>query len=164
MKRSTILLPAFALALTLVAATAPRPAFTMQGKPHAATARTVMEVYKSPTCGCCKQWVDHAKSAGFDTRVTDLDDAALDAKKASLGVAPRLQSCHTSVVGGYVIEGHVPAADIARLLKERPSVVGLAAPGMPRGSPGMEMPNGMKDAYDVVSFDKSGATKVFARH
>lgn len=124
---------------------------------------TQMQVYKSPTCGCCKAWVAKMREAGFDVRVTDLDDAALQAEKAKRGVGDNLASCHTAVVNGYIVEGHVPAADIQRMLQEKPAVAGLAAPGMPRGSPGMEM-GGAKDAYDVVAFTKLGKTYVFAHH
>jgi hypothetical protein len=124
----------------------------------------VMQVYKSPTCGCCKQWMDHARAAGFEVRATDLDEAALQVQKAKYGVADNLRSCHTAIVGGYAIEGHVPASDVWRLLKERPAVAGIAAPGMPRGSPGMEVPGGVKDPFDVVAFTKAGATRTFAKH
>jgi hypothetical protein len=158
-----LLLAGFALVALAFTTTAARGTPPQQARPHAA-ARPVITVYKSPTCGCCKQWVEHVRAAGFDARVVDLDDAALDARKAALGVAPALQSCHTAVVDGYVIEGHVPAADIQRLLRERPAIVGLAAPGMPRGSPGMEMPNGARDAYTVVAFARNAAPTVFARH
>lgn len=127
-------------------------------------AATLMQVYKSPTCGCCKAWIDKMRAAGFEVRVTDLDDAALQAEKARRGVSDNLASCHTAIVNGYVVEGHVPADDIKRLLKEKPAVVGIAAPGMPRGSPGMEMPDGSKDAYNVLSFTKAGRTTVYARH
>lgn len=130
----------------------------------APAAKTVMQVYKSPTCGCCKAWVQKMEVAGFEVRVTDLDEEALQAEKAKRGVGDNLGSCHTAIVNGYVVEGHVPAEDIKRLLKEKPAIVGIAAPGMPRGSPGMEMPNGTKDAYDVVAFTKAGKTMVFARH
>ncbi|MGQ0646509.1 MAG: DUF411 domain-containing protein [Gemmatimonadaceae bacterium] len=131
--------------------------------PHTPPA-TVMQVYKSPTCGCCKAWVDKMRGAGFEVRVTDLDDNALQAEKARRGVTENLGSCHTAIVNGYVVEGHVPAEDIKRLLQEKPAVAGIAAPGMPRGSPGMEMPNGAKDSYTVVAFTKSGKTTVFAKH
>lgn len=165
-RTATILLSSFALVTTLAAATVRDEGDPQKGKPHAsaASAKPVMQIYKSPTCGCCKQWVEHIAAAGFTTRVVDLDEEALQKQKAKLGVGEHLQSCHTATVGGYVVEGHVPAADILRLLAEKPKVVGLAAPGMPRGSPGMEMPNGSKDKYDVLAFDKGGATKVFARH
>jgi hypothetical protein len=115
-------------------------------------------VYKSATCGCCAKWNDHMRTAGFTVNSTDLTDVA--PVKDKHGVPAPLRSCHTAVVGGYVIEGHVPADVIKKLLRERPAVVGIAVPGMPMGSPGMEGPR--VDSYNVVSFDKSGATKVYA--
>jgi hypothetical protein len=118
-----------------------------------------MMVYKTPTCGCCKNWVAHVKAQGFDPTVTDLPDVS--GIRSKLGVPPHLSSCHTATVGGYVIEGHVPADLIHKLLKERPKVTGLAVPGMPQGSPGMEQ-GGMKDPYDVLTFDPFGNTKVYA--
>lgn len=165
-RRATILLFAFALAATgaTIAAT------TSEGAPAGLSAtpvvgpKVVMQVFKSPSCGCCKEWVAHVRASGFDAQVVDMTDEELQAKKARLGVGPKLHSCHTAVVNGYVIEGHVPAADIMRMLSEKPAIVGLAAPGMPRGSPGMEMPGGTKDPYNVVSFEKNGATRVFAKH
>jgi hypothetical protein len=126
---------------------------TVTKKPH-------LLVYKSPTCGCCAKWVEHVNAAGFTSETTNLPDLSLI--KASHGVPAQLASCHTSLVGGYVIEGHVPAEDIRRLLRERPAIVGLAAPGMPAGSPGMDVPN--SPPYQVLSFDKQGRTKVFATH
>jgi len=117
-------------------------------------------VYKSPTCGCCSAWVDHLRASGFQVVAIDTDD--VDAVKRQHGVRADHASCHTALVGGYVLEGHVPAADVRRLLAERPAVTGLAVPGMPQGSPGME--TGMKDPYDVVAFTRDGATSVFARH
>ena len=125
---------------------------------------TIMQVYKSANCGCCKSWVEKMRAAGFEVRVTDLEEDALQVEKRKRGVGENLASCHTAVVNGYVVEGHVPAADINRLLAEKPAVAGIAAPGMPAGSPGMEMPGGRKDAYDVVSFTRAGKTAVFARH
>ena len=119
-------------------------------------------VVKDPGCGCCTKWVAHLKRAGFNATVTE--SAAIDAFKDSKGVPRAARSCHTGTVGGYVIEGHVPAADITRLLKERPDVVGLAVPGMPVGSHGMEAPDGHVAPYDVIAFDKSGKTRVFASH
>ncbi|MBC7896809.1 MAG: DUF411 domain-containing protein [Cytophagaceae bacterium] len=130
----------------------------------APAAKTVMHVYKSATCGCCKAWVQKMEAAGFEVRVTDLGEDALQAEKTKRGVGDDLASCHTAIVNGYVVEGHVPAEDINRLLKEKPAIVGIAAPGMPAGSPGMEMPNGAKDSYNVVAFTKAGKTTVFARH
>src|SRR3954469_4063099 len=119
-------------------------------------------VVKDPGCGCCTKWVAHLEEAGFKATVTE--SAAIDALKDSKGVPRAARSCHTATVNGYVIEGHVPAADIKRLLKERPSVVGLAVPGMPAGSPGMEVPGGRVAPYDVIAFDKTGKTSVFASH
>jgi hypothetical protein len=115
-------------------------------------------VYKSATCGCCAKWNEHMKTAGFTVNSTDLPDVA--PVKDKHGVPTALRSCHTAVVGGYVIEGHVPADVIKKLLRERPAIVGVAVPGMPMGSPGMEGPH--VDSYNVMSFDKSGATKVYA--
>jgi len=125
-----------------------------------APVKTQVAVYKSPTCGCCGKWVEYMNANGFAATATNMDDVA--PIKAKHGVPARLHSCHTSLVGGYVIEGHVPAEDIRRLLREKPAIVGLAAPGMPAGSPGMDVPN--SPAYDVLAFDKAGTTKVFATH
>jgi hypothetical protein len=117
-------------------------------------------VYKSPSCGCCTSWVDHLKANGFTVVVHDQDD--LSDTKTMLGVPRAMTSCHTAVVAGYVIEGHVPAADLARFLKQKPKVLGLAVPGMPAGSPGME--GGKPVPYKVLTFDKDGRTTVFASH
>jgi hypothetical protein len=125
------------------------------------TAGPTVEVFKSPTCGCCANWVKHLEANGFTTKVTDVDD--MTQVKAKYGVPGRLQSCHTAVVNGYVLEGHVPAADVQRLLKERPSVAGVAVPGMPIGSPGMEQ-GSIVQPYNVMTFDKQGQTSVFASH
>lgn len=119
-----------------------------------------IEVYKTPTCGCCNKWVEHLRNNGFTVRTINLDRLA--DVKARHGVPSRVQSCHTGLIDGYVIEGHVPASDIHALLKKRPSVVGLAVPGMPIGSPGMEGANARP--YDVVTFDKQGRSEVFATH
>jgi hypothetical protein len=135
-------------------------AFAQTKTKAAAAAPTPLTVYKTPTCGCCGKWVEHMQAHGFAATTTNLPDLA--EIKAKNGVPARLVSCHTSLVGGYVIEGHVPAEDIRRLLKERPKIAGLAAPGMPAGSPGMDVPNA--PAYDVIAFDKDGATHVFASH
>src|SRR5262245_771265 len=120
-----------------------------------------VEVFKSPTCGCCASWVKHLQAHGFTTKVTDVED--MTAVKAKYGVPGRLQSCHTAVVNGYVLEGHVPASDVQRLIKERPAVVGAAVPGMPVGSPGMEVGNTVQP-YNVLTFDKQGQTTVFASY
>lgn len=121
-----------------------------------------IEVYKDPSCGCCAVWVTHLEKAGFSATVSTADDMA--AVKNKLGVPAALRSCHTGVVNGYAIEGHVPAADIQRLLKERPAVAGLAVPGMPIGSPGMEAPGMKPQPFDVIAFEKGGARRVFASH
>jgi hypothetical protein len=118
-----------------------------------------MKVYKTPTCGCCTKWVDHVAAAGFKAEVVDLP--SLTVIKANSGVPQRLSSCHTAVVDGYVVEGHVPADVIHKLLKERPQVTGIAVPGMPIGSPGMEQ-GSRKDPYDVLTFTKTGSTSVYA--
>ena len=117
-------------------------------------------VYKSPLCGCCGAWVAHMRKAGHSMKVIEMED--LTAIKKMTGVGEHLQSCHTAVVDGYVIEGHVPASDVARLLSEKPSARGLSVPGMPIGSPGMEGPD--PETYDVLLFGKDGSSKVFARH
>ena len=119
---------------------------------------TKVDVYKDPTCGCCAQWVTHLQRAGFAAAVTDVQ--SIEAVKIKYHVPVQLQSCHTALVGGYVIEGHVPATELRRLLAERPKIVGLAVPGMPIGSPGMEGPSGKP--YDVVSFDAAGTTRVYS--
>jgi hypothetical protein len=121
----------------------------------------VVQVWKSPTCGCCTGWVEHMRKAGFRVEVKDLAD--LTAIKAERGVAAEHQSCHTGLVDGYTIEGHVPVEDIKRLIAERPRITGLAAPGMPVGSPGMEMGT-QRDAYDVLAFTRGGQTTVWASH
>lgn len=121
----------------------------------------VITVWKDPTCGCCAGWVDHLRAAGYPVQVEEVADLA--AVKRERGVAPELQSCHTALVEGYTVEGHVPVADIERLLKERPQIVGIAAPGMPVGSPGMEMGN-QHDRYDVVAIERDGKTHVWATH
>jgi len=117
-------------------------------------------VYKSPSCGCCGAWVDHLKANGFAVSIHDQDD--LSSIKSRYHVGPKLQSCHTALVGGYVIEGHVPASDIKKLLADRPKVAGLTIPGMPASAPGMD--GKPFQPYDVLSFDAKGATAVFARH
>ena len=120
----------------------------------------VIEVYKSPTCGCCTKWIEHLRANGFEVKAHDVDDITVS--RAKLGVPASLGSCHSARVGGYLIEGHVPAKDIQRLLKERPRAAGLAVPAMPRGSPGME--SDIKDAYDVLLFQPNGRYAVFQRY
>jgi hypothetical protein len=130
---------------------------------HAATPKPLVEVWKDPNCGCCKDWVIHLEGAGFAVKVNDKGN---NAARAALGMPQRLGSCHTAVVQGYVIEGHVPAADIQRLLAEKPQALGLAVPGMPVGSPGMdgEVYGGRRDAYQVLLVQKNGSTQVFNRY
>jgi hypothetical protein len=128
---------------------------------NASAGQPVVSVFKTPTCGCCSKWVDHMRANGFELKVQDVDDIA--AVKEKLGVAPEISSCHTSHVSGYVIEGHVPATTVQRLLKERPKVAGLTVPGMPAGSPGMEVPSGHREPYAILTFDKSGRTAVYER-
>lgn len=115
-------------------------------------------VYKSPTCGCCTKWIAHLRSAGFTVVAHDTDD--LNGVQQAFGVPFRLGSCHTAKVGNYVIEGHVPADLIQKLLAEKSPVAGLAVPGMVTGSPGMEGPGA--EAYDVVAWDRAGKTTVYA--
>jgi hypothetical protein len=145
----TIAVP-FAVLLSTAAAVQQKPA------------PLVVEVFKSPTCGCCSKWVEYMRKSGFDVRATNVSD--LTAVKRKYGVPENFLSCHTATVGGYTIEGHVPAADVRRLLKERPAVVGITVPDMPAGSPGMEVEGVKADPFNVLSFDKAGKTQVFARH
>jgi hypothetical protein len=123
-------------------------------------AAPTVEIWKDPDCGCCQDWVKHLNRAGFATRVHDEGN---DAARRRLGVPERLGSCHTGLVGGYAIEGHVPAREVHRLLKEKPKAVGLAVPGMPVGSPGMDGPayGGRRDPYDVLLVLADGSTRVY---
>ncbi len=123
----------------------------------AADAPTIT-VYKSSTCGCCSKWVDHLQDNGFEVEAIDVVQMA--AVKASHGISPDITACHTAEVGSYTIEGHVPADLIRRLLEERPDISGLAVPGMPPGSPGMESPN--PKPYHVIAFDDEGGRSVYA--
>lgn len=123
---------------------------------------TGLAVYKTPGCACCTAWVDHMRAAGFKTEVHELPD--LGSLRSSRGISDDLASCHTALIGGYVLEGHVPAADVRRLLAERPEAVGLAVPSMPLGSPGMETADGAREPYETLLVLKGGGTRVFARH
>ncbi len=127
----------------------------------AVAADPVLDVYKSPTCGCCNLWIDHMKSSGFDVRAHDTDDVV--EHKYRLGVPPGHGSCHTAEVNGYLVEGHVPARDVKRLLKEKPKARGLVVPGMPQGSPGMEQGE-RKDRYEVLLVNLDGSTRTYARY
>lgn len=125
--------------------------------------RPLVEVWKSPSCGCCKDWIAHLEASGFATRAHDTGNTAM---RQRLGIPLALGSCHTALVAGYAIEGHVPAADIRRLLQLRPQAVGLTVPGMPIGSPGMDGPayGGQRDRYDVLLVARDGSTRVFATY
>ena len=120
-----------------------------------------VEVYKTLSCGCCGFWVEHMQQSGFKVNVHNVRDVSPAREK--FGVPDAMASCHTAVVGGYSIEGHVPAADVKRLLRERPKATGIAVPGMVQGSPGMEQGRG-KDPYNVVLFNASGRTTIFSAH
>ncbi|HEY1017161.1 MAG TPA: DUF411 domain-containing protein [Herpetosiphonaceae bacterium] len=122
----------------------------------------MMIVYKSPTCGCCHEWVAYVRRHGFAVEIRDTEEMA--PLKTQHGIPLNAQSCHTALLGGYVLEGHVPAEDIEWLLAERPAITGLAVSGMPLGSPGMEMPGGQRDAFDTLAIAADGATSVFASH
>ena len=152
-----------ALAVTL-------SAWAYAARPHAADAADAaaltapgasVTVFKDPNCGCCAEWVTHLRKHAFAVVVKDTSDVA--SIKATARVPRQLYSCHTAFVNGYVVEGHVPAPDIQRLLAEKPKVAGIAVAGMPAGSPGMEVP-GRVDRYEVMAFGRDGATSVFARH
>lgn len=144
------------LALLLAAGAA-----TVRIPASAAGALPQIAVFKSPTCGCCGAWVDHLTAAGFSVQVTSVDDTAIARRRH--GLPEQFAGCHTGVVAGYVIEGHVPAAQVKRLLLLKPDAIGLAVPGMPVGSPGMEVGD-TQEPYDVLLIDKRGRASVFARY
>lgn len=122
-----------------------------------------IHVLKTSGCGCCNAWITHLRKAGFQVTAKDVPMAVLNQEKLSAGLTPELSSCHTARVDGYVIEGHVPAGDIRRLLRERPAAaLGLTVPGMPVGSPGME--TGDPEAYEVLLFSRDGTTSVYSRY
>lgn len=123
---------------------------------------TEVMMYKNASCDCCGAWATHMKNQGFTVKEMPRDD--MSAVKEKYGVPDKLASCHTAIVDGYVIEGHVPASEVKRLLKERPKVVGLTAPGMPMQSPGMQAEGKTPKNYDVLAFDKQGHTKVYQRY
>jgi hypothetical protein len=127
----------------------------------AAPSATEVQVFKSPTCGCCSSWVEHMRAAGFTVKVTEVDDTTAARKR--LGLPDRYGSCHTATIGGYVLEGHVPAPEVKRLLAAKPKAIGLAVPGMPPSAPGMDVP-GRKDPYQVLLIDASGQSTVFANY
>ena len=148
MKRRAFLLSGATLAMT---------------RPALADTTPVIEVYKSPTCGCCTAWVEHVRQAGFTVEAQNVDQDALYAFKDRLQIAPELAGCHTAVVDDYFIEGHVPASDIGRLLAERPVARGLTVPGMPMSSPGMGGP-GAGDSFDTLLVGVDGSTSIYSSH
>ena len=127
-----------------------------------ANAPSVITVYKSPTCGCCDGWIEYVQNHGYRVRVEQIADVTSIKNRYQIPV--ELQSCHTSLVAGYVVEGHVPIEALEQLLAERPSVKGIAVPGMPIGAPGMEQPGVAAEPYEVLTFDAAGNTAVFSRH
>jgi len=151
--RTMALTVAFASLALTTAAVRTSPSDAPEEKP-------VITVYKDPSCGCCKNWIEHLIKHGY--RVDAKDSPNMTEIKRTLGVPTGLTACHTAMVNGYLIEGHVPAADIDRLLAQKPKVAGLAVPGMPAGSPGMEGASAQR--YQVLTFDKTGKTTVFANH
>ena len=130
------------------------------GLSSVATAGEMVDVYKNPNCDCCGKWIDHLKDAGFEVRAHNVMDVPATRKR--LGMPDRLGSCHTAKVAGYVVEGHVPAGDIQRLLKEKPKAIGLAVPSMPPGSPGMESPKPVP--YNTLLVQSGGEASIFAKH
>jgi hypothetical protein len=152
--RSLLRFGGLAVVAAITAASAPRAHLTT-------SAAIEVTVFKSPTCGCCKEWVEHLRKHAFT--VVSKDTSDVSSVKRTAHVPSGLYSCHTAFVNGYVVEGHVPAEDIQRLLKDKPKIAGIAVPGMPAGSPGMEA-GSRKDAYDVVAFKRDGTTSVYAKH
>jgi hypothetical protein len=145
--------------LTLI--TMPAAAALRTSPALAATGPRVV-VHKSESCGCCKLWVEHLEKAGFSVQVINEDN--LNPIKERVGVPYGKGSCHTAEVGGYFVEGHVPVKDIQRLLREKPAAKGLTVPGMPLGSPGMEVPSGQKDRFEVLLVARDGSTSTYATH
>ena len=127
---------------------------------RAEEAGPLVQVYKSPTCGCCSKWADHMRAAGFAVEATNVPD--VNPYKREFGVPPQLASCHTAIVEDYIVEGHVPADDVIKLLRQKPAIKGIAVPGMPMGSPGMESPN--PERFETIAFTAAGLTSVFAVH
>lgn len=170
MKALPALFATFVLAAALPACAGGEPASpaltaapaTRAAQSPAPAALPQLLVHKSPSCGCCVHWVEHMREAGFTVDVRDVDD--MQAIKDRVGVPTGKASCHTAEVAGYFIEGHVPAADVKRLLAEAPKARGLTAPGMPLGSPGMELPDGRVQPYAVELVTEDGSTTEFSRH
>ena len=151
----------FAKSLNAAAGAAMLAGLLLTGTGGAALASDVVEVWKSPSCGCCTGWVKHMQASGFEVKTHDVED--VDPVKRANGVPEPLHSCHTATIGGYVLEGHVPAADVRRLLAERPKATGLSVPGMPADAPGMDM--NMGEPYQVILFGQPGGKPaVYANH
>ena len=131
--------------------------------PTALAGSLTFDVAKTASCGCCKAWIEHIRAAGHQVETSDMDMGSLAQHKIKLGIQPQYASCHTATVDGYVIEGHVPVTDIERLLKLRPKAIGLSAPGMPAGSPGMEMGT-YREAFEVVLVKQDGSSEVWTRY
>lgn len=151
-----LVLAGFAVSLSL----------TVQGEDKAETKTNPsepveMKVFRSPACGCCEKWIAHMKQEGF--KIVDMPTDDMESVKAKLGVPGHLQSCHTAEVAGHIVEGHVPASDVKKMLKTTPKGHGISAPGMPVGSPGMEVGN-LAGEYDVILFDPKGKTKTFNKY
>ena len=164
--RPALLLPSLCLGLLAATAACARPPqAAVPAQPAmspAPAALPLVVVHKTPTCGCCTAWVEHMRQAGFPLEVRNEND--VEPLKRRVGVPAGKGSCHTAEVAGYFVEGHVPAADVKRLLVQKPDARGLTVPGMPIGSPGMEMPDGRVQAYAVELVKRDGSTTVFARH
>lgn len=159
---SLLLAIASAFAISACEAAPPQAAGKQATSAHGAHAAQVVHVHKDANCGCCNGWIAHMRAAGFT--VMAHDSADMVAVKQRLGIPLAQASCHTAEVGGYVLEGHVPAADVQRLLREKPAARGLVLPGMPVGSPGMESPDGRRDAFTVALLGKDGALQPYSRH
>ena len=149
------------LALIAVMGAGIASALTWWDAPRPGPGPETVVVYKRATCNCCAKWVSHLKESGFEVEVHNESD--LDARQDALGVPRPLRACHTGLVGGYLVEGHVPAQDIRRVLTEKPQALGIAVPGMPIGSPGMEMGD-RRDPYATLLFQPDGQNSVFAKH
>ncbi len=159
---SLLLVASAAFVVPACDAAPPRDPATQAATGHGAHATPVVHVHKDANCGCCNGWITHMRAAGFT--VVAHDSADMVAVKQRLGIPLSQASCHTAEVGGYVLEGHVPAADVQRLLREKPAARGLLLPGMPIGSPGMESPDGRRDAFTVALLGKDGTVRPYSRH
>lgn len=159
---SLLFVAASAFAISACEAAPPHAPGKQAASGHGAHAAQVVRVHKDANCGCCNGWIAHMRAAGFT--VMAHDSADMVAVKQRLGIPLSQASCHTAEVGGYVLEGHVPATDVQRLLREKPAARGLVLPGMPIGSPGMESPDGRRDAFTVALLGKDGSLQPYSRH